>query len=84
MTMKEVADYFDKKLQQSEEFIRITFYEIRIKYGLTENETDQFLEIAKNKFENMGYNVYFTNAKYKYKQAIMTVQPNELMIAIKE
>lgn len=35
------------------------------------------------KFENMEYNVYFTDAEYTYQNARMTVQPNELMIAIK-
>lgn len=64
MTMQEFVDYLDKKIEQNENFIRITFYEIRVKYGLSEKQTENFLEIAKNKFENMGYYVYFTDAKY--------------------
>ncbi|MCI8641801.1 MAG: hypothetical protein HFJ59_08085 [Clostridia bacterium] len=84
MTMQEFVDYLDKKIEQNENFIRITFYEIRVKYGLTESETNTLLELAKNKFENMGYSVYFTDAKYTYQNARMTVQPNELMIAVKE
>ncbi len=83
MTMFEISNYLDNKINENEEFIRITFYEIRVKYDLTEKETQTFLELAKNKFENMGYNVYFTDEKYKFKNSIMTVQPNELMIAIK-
>ena len=83
MTMKEVAEYFDKKIEQNENFIRITFYEIRVKYNLTEDEMDKFLEIAKNKFENIGYNVFFTGAKYKYGDVRRIVEQNELMIAIK-
>ena len=83
MTMKDVADYFDKKLEENENFIRITFYEIRIKYNLTQDEMETFLELAKNKFENMGYNVYFTGGEYEYKNTRMIVKPNELMIAIK-
>ena len=35
MTMQEFVDYLDKKIEQNENFIRITFYEIRVKYGLT-------------------------------------------------
>ena len=83
MTMKEVAEYFEKKVQENEDFIRITFYEIRVKYNLTEEESDKFLEIAKNKFENTGYDVYFTNDEYEYKNNKFIVQSNELMIAIK-
>lgn len=84
MTMQELSDYFDNKINENKNFIRITYYEIRIKYDLSEQQTENFIEIAKNKFENMGYNVYFTDAKYEYRNARMTVQPNELMIAIKE
>lgn len=84
MTLQEISDYCNDKIDKNGEFIRITFYEIRVKYGLSEKETDKFLELVKNKFENEGYNVYFTDAKYRYKEAKMTVQPNELMIAVKE
>ncbi len=52
--------------------------------GVATVETNTLLELAKNKFENMGYSVYFTDAKYTYQNARMTVQPNELMIAVKE
>lgn len=83
MTMQEFVDYLDKKIEQNENFIRITFYEIRVKYDLNEEETEQLLELAKNKFENMGYNVYFTDAKYTYRNERKIVQSNELMIAIK-
>ena len=84
MTMFEVSEYLDNKIDENEEFIRITYYEIRVKYNLSVEETETFLELAKNKFENLGYNVYFTDAKYEYNDAKMTVQPNELMKAIKE
>lgn len=83
MTMKEVSEYFENKIQENEEFVRITFYEMRVKYDLTEAETNQFLEIAKNKFQNTGYTVYFTNDSYEYNGIKMTVQQNELMVAIK-
>lgn len=83
MTMKEVAEYFEKKTQENEEFIRITFYEMRVKYNLSEAETNKFLEIAKNKFENTGYTVYFIDDVYEYNGIKMTVQQNELMVAIK-
>jgi len=33
---------------------------------------------------NIEYNVYVTDKKYEYKDAKMTVQLNELMIATKE
>ena len=65
-------------------YIRYTFYELRVKNNLSEEETDEFLRINRDYFENKGYTVYFTNARFTYQNADRTVQPNELMIAIKE
>lgn len=67
-----------------EEEIRITFYELRVKENLTEIETKEFLQLCKNKLENMKYNVYFTGETFRYKQCNITVQPNELLVAIKK
>ena len=73
-----------EKLIKDANFIRYSFYEIRIKYNLSEQETDRFLELTRTRLQNDGYKVYFTDTKFVYKNANMTVQPNELMIAIKE
>lgn len=83
MKLKFVDDYINSKLQQNDEFVRFTFYELRVKNNLTEEETNEFLELAKNRFENMNYRVYFTNDVYNYNNQEMIVQINELMVAIK-
>lgn len=82
--MKEVTNYLNNKLDQDENLVRITFYEIRIKYNLSEEETETFLELAKNKFENTGYNVFFTGDTYEYENMPKVVQTNELMVAVKK
>ena len=64
-------------------YIRYTFYELTVKYNLSEEDTDRFLLLIRTKLENEGYNVYFTGAKFEYNNARMTVQDNEMMIAIK-
>ena len=79
-----VIDYINKKIEENERFIRYTFYEMRVKHNLTEEEVERFLIINKNYFENKGYKVYFTGEKFTYEDAQRTVQPNELMIAILE
>ena len=86
MTDKFVIDYINKKMDESkdENFIRYTFYELRVKNNLSKEDLDIFFRINKDYFENKGYNVYFTGAKFKYKNADMTVQDNELMVAVKE
>lgn len=84
MTIQCVENYINNKLRENAEFVRYTFYELRVKNNLSEEEVDKFLELNKNYFEGKGYKVYFTGAKYSYKDMNMTVQDNELMIAIKE
>ena len=42
------------------------------------------MEINKDYFENKGYNVYFTGARFTYKNSLMMVQNNQFMIAVKE
>ena len=83
MTMKQLTDFLDEKINENDNFIKITFYEIRVKYNLSEQETELFIELATNRFNNLGYNVYCTTETYKYKNQTNIVQPNELMVAIK-
>ena len=86
MTDSFVINYINNKLAETSDknYIRYTFYELRVKNNLSEKDLDKFLEINKNYFENKGYSVYFTGARFTYKNANMTVQPNEIMIAVKE
>lgn len=73
-----------EKLINDSNFIRYTFYELRVKYNLSEQDTDRFLELIRTKLQNEEYNVYFTGTRFIYKHANMMVQPNELLIAVKE
>ena len=84
MTVKFVDDYINKKLLENENFIRYTFYELRIKSDWSEEDVMKFLELNKIYFEKKGYNVYFTGAEFTYQNTRRVVQDNELMIAIKE
>jgi len=77
-------NYIEEKEKENSNYIRYSFYELRVKSNLSEDEVDEFLRINRNYFENKGYKVYFTNARFTYNNASMIVQPNELMIAIKE
>lgn len=79
-----IEDTLKKKMRDDENYIRFTFYELRVKYNLTEEETDKFLELIRNKLEKIDFKVYFTGARFIYQNANRLVQPNELMIAIKD
>ena len=83
MTKQFINDYLDKKMSENTNFIRFTFYELRVKNNLSDADTDEFLRLAMTYLENKGYDVYVGNARYTYNNANQNVQPNELLVAFK-
>ena len=73
----------DSKIAENKNFIRFTFYELRVKHNLSEEDTNEFLRLAMIYLENKGYEVYIGNSRYTYNNANQNVQPNELLIAFK-
>ena len=85
MELKGIAkEYLMNKIKENDKLIRCTFWEIRVSLDISEQEETQFLKCSKEILENLEYTVYFTGAKFTYENPNRTVQPNELMIAIKE
>ena len=84
MNVKFIGDIIDEKQEQNDKYIVFSFFELRIKYNLTEDQISKFLELAKNRLENTKYKVYFTGDEYIYQNQSKKVQDNELMVAIKE
>ena len=74
MNIEFVVNYISNKLKENKNYIRYTFYELRVKNNLSEEEVDEFLKINKSYLEDKGYNVYFTGAKFVYENANRTVQ----------
>ena len=73
-----------EKLNKNADYIKYTYYELRVKYNLSEEDTERFLKLIRTKLENENYKVYFTGARFEYRDAKMKVQDNELIIAVKE
>ena len=88
MTEKElkafVINFIELKEKETENYIRYSYYELKVKDNLNEKEIDEVLRISRDYFENKGYKVYFTNAEFEYQNARRKVESNELMIAIKD
>lgn len=76
----------DEKVEQNEDFIRYSYYELNVKYDniLSKESKGRFIKLLKNKLENMHYKVYLQGQVFEYNNARMTVQDNEELIAIKE
>lgn len=79
-----IINLIDQKEQQNENFIRYSFFELKVENRLTEKEIDEVLRVSRDYFENKGYKVYFTNAEFEYKNKRRKVESNEFLIAFKE
>ena len=88
MTEKELKafaiNFIALKEEENENYIRYSYYELKVKYNCNEKEIDEILRISRDYFENKGYKVYFTNAEFEYQNTKRKVESNELMIAIKD
>lgn len=79
-----IDDTLKEKMKENTNFIRYSFYEVRVKYNLSEEDADIFLKFIRNKLENEDYLVYSQGSRFTYENANGTVQDNEYLIAIKE
>lgn len=83
LDFKKVDDFLRQKLNENGNIIICTYYEINFKLDISENDEDSFLIYVREKLENLGYDVYFTNSKYFYDNQEKIVNTNEALVAIK-
>lgn len=81
MTLEDIRESTDKKIFENEKFIKYTFYELRVKENLSEEEMYYFISLASTRLKNLGYSVYRTWQKYFYDYKEQYVKENELLIA---
>ena len=73
-----------EKENSNRNYIEYSYYELKVKYGLTEEQIDEVLRVSRDYFENKNYNVYFTNAEFEWYGQKRKVETNDYMIAIKQ
>ena len=83
MTLEEIDNYIDKKIYNNENMIVFTFYELRVKENLTEDETISFIQLTKTRLENLEYKTFLTGERFLFNDTTLTVKDNELLIAVK-
>ncbi len=83
LDFKKVDDFLRQKLNENGNIIICTYYEINFKLDISENDENSFLIYVREKLENLGYDVYFTNSKYFYDNQEKIVNTNEAFVAIK-
>lgn len=83
MTLEFLNELIEHKIYQNKDFIKFTFYELRVKYNLSEDDCNTTIKLIQQKLSNYGYNVYLTGEKYIYNSTESIVPTNILLIAVK-
>ncbi len=75
----------DEKMQQNENFIIYTYYEVNFKYKKLSKKEDRerFLKLLKIKLKNLKYDIYVTGDEFEYNGEKYTLEKNYELIAIK-
>ena len=76
-----IIAFINKKEKESSNinYIEYSYYELKVKYGLTEEQIDEVLRVSRDYFD-----VYFTNAEFQYNGQKRKVETNDYMVAIKQ
>lgn len=84
MTLEFVDNYLNAKLAQNREIVKFSFYEVRMKLNLSEEDSITFLSLIAQKLMNTGYLVYKTGEEYTYKGKTEKIRENELLVAVQK
>ena len=82
--LADVTEYLDNKIRQNGQLLIFTFYELRVKMGLTEPTTEKFLRLSETRLNNLGYVTYKPGSIYEFNDKKEIVKDNELLIAVKK
>ena len=78
-----VEKYMNDKIAKGENFVTISFFELRVKNNLSEEDTKEFLNLAKAYLEKANYKVVLSGV-YTFRGVSRQVQSNELLVALKD
>ena len=84
MTMQDITDMIDKKINSNRQKVVISFYEVEVKFNLSKEEKVAFLDLIEIRLKNLGYKVYREGQKYFYMNKTFELLPQEKLVAIKE
>jgi hypothetical protein len=83
MTLEMLNDIIESKINQNENFIIFTFYELMVKHDVHKDESGTVIDLIKQKLINYNYDVYTTGESYTLNSVTYTVPINISLIAIK-
>lgn len=80
---KFVENFINVKIVKNSDIVKISYFELKIKMNMDEEDIDRFLKCSKIILEDQNYNVYLTNEEFKYDGKINVVENNDFLVAIK-
>ncbi len=84
MTLERISEIINERIDTKDNNrIIFTYYQLRVKENLSENDLRDFIYYGKIRLEKLGYKVYLPGQRYTWDYANRFVQDNELLLAIK-
>ncbi len=83
MELDEITEFIDNKIKEDSNKVVVSFFELKVKRGLTNEILLSTTNLIAIKLSNMGYKVYRTGQKYIYENEEHIIESNVLLVAIK-
>lgn len=83
MELDEITEFIDNKIREDSNKVVVSFFELKVKRGLTNEKLLSTTNLMAIKLSNMGYKVYRTGQKYIYEDKEHIIESNVLLVAIK-
>ena len=91
MTQRQIDNVIETTLLEkkinNQNYIRYSFYEINVKYpkeyGIEKQDLGMFLQHLRKRLKEENYHIYTEGQKFEYDNAKITVQSNEVLVAVK-
>ena len=80
---KFVENFINVKIVKSGGIVKISYFELKIKMNMDEEDIDRFLKCSKIILEDQNYNVYLSGEEFEYEGKQNKVENNEFFVAIK-
>lgn len=92
MTQRQIDNVIETTLLEkkinNQNYIRYSFYEINVKYpkeyGIEKQDLGMFLQQLRKRLKEENYHIYTEGQRFEYDNAKITVQSNEVLVAIKQ
>lgn len=79
---KFVENFVNVKITKNNDIVKFSYFEIKIKMNMDEEDIDRFLKCSKIIFEDQGYQVYQLGENYNFNGEQRKVEDNEFLVAI--